>query len=96
MPNHRYRLRDTTVTAVRWHGNHAKRDSIDEIQEALKPKEPIHRLLNGLISVADDTSPDGHTHSVLVMPGEWIVRGLKDEMITMTDDLFRVFFKEVE
>lgn len=92
----RYRLRSTTVQAVRWHGDYMKIDPFSEIEKAFGVTEPIHRQLGGVISVSDETSPDGYTNSVRVEPGQWIIRGLMDRTIVMDDDLFEGLFKPVK
>ena len=95
----KYRLRSTTVQAVRWHGDHGKLHAFAEIEAAfdIHPHSGrIGRMLNGVIGVADEPSPGGYEHSVTVAPGQWIVRGILDGMIAMNDDLFQAFFKLVE
>jgi hypothetical protein len=84
----RFRLRDTTVTACRWHGNHTKKDAFKEIEETfgIKPNSGrIFRQLNGVIGV----------DVLSLQPGQWMVRDLKEEPIAMDDDLFRILFKPV-
>jgi hypothetical protein len=95
----KYRLRDTTVRALQWHGDHTKKSPFSEIEQAFGIEEKsgrIHRLLNGVISVSDEPLPGGYVYDVMVHPGQWIVRGLKERIIVLDDDLFQTIFKPLK
>lgn len=89
----RFRLRTRQVVACRWHGDHNKKDAFKEIEEAFgvsHRRGQIGKMLGGAIGVHDGIGRNGAN----AQPGQWFVRGVKDEMISMDDDLFQALFEE--
>lgn len=83
----KFRKRPVVIEAVRWTGSNT-----DEILAFCITKASVRRLRGGMSPIVIETLEGDLT----VSPGDWVIRGVKDEFYPCKDDIFRATYEAVD
>lgn len=89
----RYRKRPVEIDAIQWTG-----DNIDAVMGFMSPQQPVHvnSLSHMQFTNADDLVGIETLEGLMVAnKGDWIVRGIQNELYPVKPDIFEATYEPV-